>query len=114
MHSLSFLFFPSALSSLLSLVAATYPQEGTLPYEPGTAHDSSQFSSDLGVRGDNCDCHRHYQYINSHVALNLKSIPLEATESSCTHCCQGATGSQSSSYEWLHDPTVVKAVILGI
>lgn len=107
----SFLFSPSALSSLLSCFAAAYPQEGTLPYEPGPAHDSSQFSFYLGLRGDNCDCHRHY--INSHIALNSKSILLEATESSCTRC-QGATGSQSSSYEWLHDRTVVNAVILGI
>lgn len=108
----AFLFFPSALSSVLSRFAAAYPQEGTLPYEPGPAHDSSQFSSDLDLGEDNCDCQR--QYINSHIALNLKSILLEATESSCTHCCQDATGSQSSSYEWLRDRTVVNAVILGI
>lgn len=96
-----------------SLPLCSYlPQEGTLPDEPGPVHDSSQFSSDLGVRGDNCDCHRHH--INSHVALNLKSILLEATESCSTYCCQGATVSLSSSYKWLRDPIVVNAVILGI
>lgn len=110
MHFPSFWFFPSALSSLLSCFATTYPQEGTLPYEPGPAHDSSQFSSDLGLGGDNCDCLRHH--MNRHIALNLKSILLEATERSCTRF-QGATGSQSS-YKWLRDRTVVNAVILGI